>query len=154
MNALTSPLSFRLSQRKQHFLIELIRYACVFLFVYTAYAKISEHQRFLNGLTKVQLIRGYAEMLSVLVPGIEIIIAVLLIIPKTVKVGLMAFTGVMGAFTVYIISAMIWESHLPCSCGGAIEKLTWMQHIWFNLAFILLAIIALRLAKFSNYLKN
>lgn len=144
-------MHFRIPQRIYNIMLDLSRYTFIFLFTYTAYMKIIEHQRFLKGLTKVQLISNYAIVLSYLVPGLEILIVILLVIPKTIKSGLIAFLGTMVVFTIYIICAMIWEPHLPCHCGGAIEKLTWMQHIWFNLAFILLSIVALRLLKFSNH---
>ncbi|NHA05516.1 hypothetical protein G7092_17025 [Mucilaginibacter sp. HC2] len=115
------------------------------LFLYTAYAKITDHARFLAGLTKVHLISGFAVFISYAVPAIEIVVALLLLIPQTAKTGLYSFFAVMASFTIYIVSAMIWEKNLPCHCGGAIEKLSWGQHIWFNLAFITIAIIALRL---------
>ncbi|QHS55267.1 hypothetical protein GWR56_06825 [Mucilaginibacter sp. 14171R-50] len=151
MNAITSTLSPNISQDTKNKIANFIRYTCLFLFVYTAYAKIVEHKRFLNGLKNVHLISSQAELISYLVPGLEVVVAVMLIIPKTIKIGLISFSGMMVGFTGYIISAMIWEPHLPCHCGGAIERLSWMQHIWFNLAFIMLAIIAVRISKFSNY---
>lgn len=55
----------------------------------------------------------------------------------------MGFTGLMTLFTGYILSMVLWAEKLPCHCGGAIEKLSWTQHIWFNLAFIALAAFAL-----------
>lgn len=124
------------------------------LFLYTAYAKIADHARFLNGLTRVHLISGFAVFISFAVPIIEIIVALLLLIPQTAKIGLYFFIAVMSSFTIYIISAMIWEKDLPCHCGGAIEKLSWGQHIWFNLAFIIIAIVALRLVQLNTSFKN
>jgi len=124
------------------------------LFVYTAYAKIIDHDRFLKGLTRVHLISGFAVVISFLVPLTEIIIALLLLIPKTSKWGLYSFTTLMLIFTGYIISALIWEKKLPCHCGGAIEKLSWSQHIWFNIAFIALAIFALWLNKLNTSFKK
>jgi hypothetical protein len=120
------------------------------LFVYTAYAKIIDHARFLKGLTRVHLISGFAVFVSYAVPAIEIVVALLLLIPQTAKAGLYSFTAVMSLFTIYIVSAMIWEKNLPCHCGGAIEKLSWGQHIWFNLAFITIAIVAFRLTNKLN----
>jgi len=43
---------------------------------------------------------------------------------------------------------------LPCHCGGAIENLSWGQHIWFNLAFIAIAIVGLRLVQLNTSFKN
>ena len=124
------------------------------LFIYTAYAKVMDHDRFLKGLTRVHLISGLAVFTSFAVPAIEIIIALLLLIPQAAKIGLYSFIAAMSAFTIYIISAMMWEKKLPCHCGGAIENLSWGQHIWFNLAFIAIAIVGLRLVQLNTSFKN
>lgn len=141
---------FQFSELSKERLIICIRFVCMFLFLYTAHAKIVDHDRFLKGLTKVHFISGLAVYISWIVPIMEILASILLLIPQTAKVGLFAFINLMTLFTLYIISALLWEKDLPCHCGGAIEKLSWAQHIWFNLAFILLAILALRLIK-SKY---
>ncbi|SEN08485.1 Methylamine utilisation protein MauE [Mucilaginibacter gossypiicola] len=154
MNSLTLTINSYLTSNKKELIISIVKYLCLFLFIYTAYAKLADHDRFYKGLTKVHLVSGYAMVISYLVPAIEILISILLIIPNTVKIGLISFMTTMTAFTVYIICAMIWEPKLPCHCGGAIEKLSWMQHIWFNLAFIILTIIALWLLNFSKSLKK
>jgi len=148
-----SPIS-RLSDSTKDKIVNGIRYICLFLFAYTAYAKIIDHDRFLHGLTRVHLISGFAVLISFLVPVVEVLVVILLIIPRTLKIGLSLFTLIMSAFTIYIISAMIWEPKLPCHCGGAIEKLSWGQHIWFNIAFIFLASMGLWLIKSSKTFKN
>lgn len=33
--------------------------------------------------------------------------------------------------------------NIPCSCGGILESLGWREHLYFNLAFIALAVLAL-----------
>ena len=124
------------------------------LFLYTAYAKIADHERFLRGLLKVHMISAFAEVIAYAVPAIEIGIALLLLIPRTLKMGLYGFVVIMTSFTIYIIAAMTLETKLPCHCGGAIEKLSWGQHLWFNLAFIAIALFAIRLNNLSTSLKN
>ncbi|WPU94827.1 hypothetical protein SNE25_04735 [Mucilaginibacter sabulilitoris] len=144
----------QISEQVRERLAIAISWLSMALFLYTAYAKTVDHDRFLNGLLKVQFIRYMAVPISYAVPSIELIVAYLLLLPQTSKYGLYSFIAVMAAFTAYIASAMIWENTLPCHCGGAIEKLSWSQHLWFNLAFIVLAIIALRLVKLNTSLKN
>jgi hypothetical protein len=141
---------FQLSNKRKDQLIHIICLLFVFLFIYTAYAKIIDHRRFLNGLHHVEVIGPFAGYISWLVPSAEVIIAVLLVVPRTLKWGLHSFISLMTLFTVYILSMLLWASKLPCHCGGAIEKLSWGQHVWFNLAFIALAIFALRLLKTKN----
>lgn len=150
---ITNETKFQISLTTMEKIINAICWLCMALFLYTAYAKIVDHARFLKGLTRVHLISGFAVFISFAVPISEIIVALLLLIPHTVKTGLYSFIAVMSAFTIYIISAMIWEKKLPCHCGGAIENLSWGQHIWFNLAFITIAVIGLQMIKSKKLFK-
>jgi hypothetical protein len=43
-----------------------------------------------------------------------------------------------------------FDKNLPCSCGGIISKLSWKQHIIFNLFFIVLSVIGIRFQKRMN----
>jgi len=144
---ITNRQRYQLTNKVKDRLIFAICLLCIFLFLYTAYAKLTDHSRFLNGLYHVELISRFAFYLSWFVPVAEGLVAVLLIIPRTVRLGLYSFLGLMSLFTVYIISMLLWASKLPCHCGGVIEKLSWTQHVWFNFAFIALAVLALRLLK-------
>ena len=121
--------------------------ACIFLFVYTAQAKLLERESFQDSMQAIPYIERYAETISWLVPITELCIALLLIVPGTQRLGLLLFAAVMAMFTLYIASMLLWAEKLPCSCGGAIENLSWNQHIWFNLGFIALAIVAAWLKK-------
>jgi hypothetical protein len=142
------------SEKFRNNIIFCICLICIFLFLYTGYSKIEDHKRFFKGLTRVAIIGPYALFISWIVPLVEIVISVLLIIPKTSKWGLYGFIILMSMFTIYIVSMVLWATKLPCHCGGAIEKLSWTQHIWFNLAFIAIAIFALRLIKLNTSLKT
>jgi hypothetical protein len=144
---IVKPRAFQLTNKSKERLINWICLICVFLFVYTAYSKLMDHDRFLKGLTRVHPISGFAVYLSWFVPIAEITVSTLLIIPKTIRFGLYSFTALMIIFTSYIISMLLWAEKLPCHCGGVIEKLSWVQHVWFNLAFIAIAIFALWLSK-------
>ena len=147
--------AFQLGSKVKEWLPFGICQICMFLFLYTAFSKTIDHQHFLNGLTRFNVFGGLAIYISWLVPAAEFVVSALLIIPKTAKWGLYGFTALLIIFTLYIISVLIWaKNHLPCRCGGAIEKLSWSQHIWFNLAFIAIAIIALRLIKLNSSFKN
>jgi hypothetical protein len=138
---------FALTEAARSGLTAGIRLLCMFLFLYTAYAKLVDHDLFLKGLSGVQLLSGWAVFISWFVPLIEVLTFVLLLIPATVKGGLYLFLAMMAVFTGYISAVLLWEKTIPCHCGGVIEKLSWTQHLWFNLAFIAIAIIALRLHK-------
>jgi len=52
----------------------------------------------------------------------------------------------MVMFTSYIIAITRYSDYVPCSCGGALESLTWNQHLLFNIGFLLLALIGIILS--------
>ncbi|MFN0293482.1 MauE/DoxX family redox-associated membrane protein [Pedobacter helvus] len=127
-----------------------IKSLCIFLLLYTANEKIADHKRFYKGLTKIQFLTDYALTISWLVPITEIAVALAIILPWTQKLGLYLFTIMMGIFTFYIASMLLWAEKKPCHCGGAIEMLTWEQHLVFNISFILMAIFGIYLHKNEN----
>lgn len=143
--------SILFSVRTKHWLSFCICLLCVFLFVISAYDKIAEHERFRNGLSKVAIIGSYAYIISWLVPIVEMVVALLLIIPKTQKYGLFGFLLVMIVFTIYIGGMWLWAEKLPCHCNLIIEKLSWAEHVVFNLAFIGLAACVIWFMKNKQY---
>lgn len=137
----------KLSEETKEFAIFAISLVCIFLFLSSAYSKIADHESFVQGLMTVSIIGPYAQTIGWLVPIIEISISLLLIIPKTNKIGIFGFIGVMIVFTFYILSMLLWAEKLPCNCNLIINSFTWEQHVWFNLAFIGIAGFALRISK-------
>src|SRR5690606_29433165 len=81
----------------------------------------------------------------------ELIIALLLCFPKTTRLGLYLFLGMMTAFTVYIYLILNYSPFVPCSCGGILEKMGWMEHLWFNL---ITTIVAAALILYKNTTKS
>jgi uncharacterized membrane protein YphA (DoxX/SURF4 family) len=140
----------KLEPKTKHLFQFLLNIVLASLFVYTAYEKIMDHDRFMNGIARVEIIGPFAFFISWCVPAVEFLTAVLILIPETARIGLWSFLGLMIIFTLYILIAMIWASKLPCHCGGVIETFTWTEHLWFNLGFILLTIMAIRLEKTLN----
>ena len=49
-------------------------------------------------------------------------------------------------FTVYIIMILNFTSFVPCSCGGVLENLGWIEHLIFNSVFIILGLLAIATA--------
>lgn len=140
----------RLQSKYRLLILLLFNIILASLFGYTAYEKIIDHERFMNGIAKVELIGKFALLISWAVPIVEALIAVLVLIPDTAKIGLWGFFGMMVIFSVYILIALIWASELPCQCGGVIETLTWTEHLWFNIGVLLLSLIAIRLENNLN----
>jgi len=54
----------------------------------------------------------------------------------------------MMAFTIYTVTVLLHAfRYVPCSCGGVIKKLTWPQHLVFNLFFVAISLLGIWLKK-------
>ncbi len=67
--------------------------------------------------------------------------------------GLYGALVLMGIFTLYVGYMLIFTSGHFCTCGGILEKLTWPEHLIFNVIFTILAIMAVLKPK-NNQLPN
>lgn len=137
-------------------LVETISILLMVLFVYSALSKLLEFQNFQAQLGQSPLISAYTGFVSYSVIIVELIIAVLLAIPKTRYFALLASFGLMLMFTAYIVVILNYSSFVPCSCGGILERLGWKEHLIFNIAFTILAALAsllLTINKFRTGLK-
>ena len=151
MNTVTQRFSaFHLSPTTREGLSFFICLVCLALFVVSAYDKIAEHERFLRGIEKVKYVGDYRLFVSWAVPVMEIAVSLMLLFPGSQKLGLYGFTGLMAVFTIYIGSMTLWAERLPCHCNLIVEKLSWGEHVVFNLVFIGLAAFALRLKNNRN----
>jgi len=130
-----------------------ISYLFVALFVYTGSSKLMNLTAFEKVLSRSPLIAGFSEVLAWSVPVVEILISLLLIIPITKKLGLLAALGLMILFSGYLgyMILSMTDQELPCSCGGVLSLFSWQQHVWFNLGFIVLGFIGLVLYRKRNY---
>jgi len=120
-------------------LVEIIAALFILLFVYAAASKLMAHDSFVITLKTSSATRFASDLLSWVIPASEIVISLLLLMPAFRQMGLMAAFGLMSLFTIYIAWMLIASSHLPCSCGGVISRLSWRQHLLFNIVFTLLA---------------
>ena len=120
--------------------LETICLLFILLFVYTAVSKFLDYENFRAVIGQSPLVTRFAPVLAIVVPVAEIAIALLLVIPVYRRVGLYASFAMMMLFTVYIIVLVTLSEKIPCSCGGVISRMTWTQHLYFNIVFVLLAL--------------
>src|SRR5688500_7102440 len=97
-------------------LIEIIASLLILLFLYTATDKILNHDQFQLVMSKSPLIQEISVLLSWTVPVTEILISLLLFIPKTRFTGFITAFALLLVFTLYITYMLIFSSKLPCSC--------------------------------------
>ncbi|WP_316820676.1 MauE/DoxX family redox-associated membrane protein [Pedobacter gandavensis] len=138
---------FQISDKARELSIEIICYLFIALFIYTATDKIFDFKSFHRFLGRLDFLHTIGPILAYLIPVAEIAVSILLLIPKTKRLGLYLSLAIMILFTSYLVFMKLTldAEHLPCHCGGAITRLSWTQHIWFNLGFILLAGIGIKL---------
>lgn len=122
--------------------VVVVSYLFVLLFLYAAISKLLDFETFTVQLAQSPLLSAYAGVIAWAVPGLEILIAILLTVPKYRIPALYASFTLMVMFTTYIYIILNFSEFIPCSCGGVLEKLSWTQHLFFNLVFIILAGVA------------
>lgn len=132
--------------KNRRVLPEIISAIFIFLFVYTALSKLFMYKIFTQTLQETPLIGSMAAYLAITLPIVELIISLLLFIPRTRKWGLYCTFSLMLIFTLYIGYMIAFTPNRPCTCGGVLEKLTWTQHLLFNIIFTLLALAGILLA--------
>ncbi len=149
-----SILRFVLRHRKV--IIDGIAILFILLFVYAGFTKFSEGDRFYTNLYNSPLfgVKSIAHIVSWAIPALEIIIAALLVWPKTRLKGLYAALVLMILFTVYVAGILFVSPYTPCSCGGVITLLTWTQHFILNIIWIVLAILGIILLRKQDKTRN
>ncbi|WP_338646068.1 MauE/DoxX family redox-associated membrane protein [Flavobacterium sp. KS-LB2] len=128
---------------KSNFVL-IISVLTALLFMYASSSKLINFENFRIQLGQSPLLSAFAAWVAILVPVIEILIAIVLFIPKFRFFGLLSAFALMMMFTAYIYIILNFSAYIPCSCGGILEKMTWNQHLIFNLIFvILLAVVVI-----------
>ena len=130
----------------------LIIYGYAFLYFYTGIAKLQIIAEFIRGNSKIPYLGKYAELIGWGIPSLEILLAVLLIIPiyKIKRFALYASTFLMGIFALYLILMVAFVEKKLCNCGGVIESMGWRTHIIFNVVWFIARIYALKKTKIIN----
>ena len=120
------------------------------VFAFTGLTKLMEGDRFFNNLNNSPILPDMvwlSYIISWVIPTLEIVLALLIAIPKTRLKGFYGALGLMMAFTIYVTVIVFISPYAPCSCGGIITLLSWPQHLIFNGGLIILALVAIRFLK-------
>jgi hypothetical protein len=128
---------------KQITALDIVSFLFSFLFLYAAMGKLVEYDLFVAQIGKSPLITRYADLISWLVPAVELIIVVMLFIPRLRLFALYGSFTLMFAFTIYIIMILTLSPYVPCSCGGILNSMGWTEHLIFNIVFTLLAVLGI-----------
>lgn len=128
---------------RKNIVVEAICMAFIILFVYAAASKLLDYDKFRVQLGQSPLLTAFAGTMVWLVPAVEVLIALMLSVRRWRLLGLYTSFGLMVMFTAYIVVITRFSDYVPCSCGGVLEKLSWDQHLVFNIGFVLLGLIAI-----------
>lgn len=139
---------------KRSIIVEIISALFILLFFYTALSKSFEINNTVYVLERTPLFSSLAVPGAWTIVITEYIVAILLFFPRTKKAGLYGSLLLMGGFTLYIVYMMLVIPDLPCTCGGVISKMTWSQHLIFNIFFTLLALTGILLLRKKTYKKE
>lgn len=132
-----------MSEKIKLSLLKFILPLLVMLFLYTGLTKIFEFQNFRLQLNKSPFLTEMSSVLTYALPITEVIVSIMLLFSSVRLLGLYTSLFLLTIFTTYLFAMVKFSYYVPCSCGGVISSLSWNQHILFNMAFMLLTVIAI-----------
>ncbi|MDX3916946.1 MAG: hypothetical protein QHC79_25615 [Pseudosphingobacterium sp.] len=130
---------------KKDDIIEIVALLYVCLLLYTGIDKLLDLELNREKMAMMPLVGPLSGIISWLLPVCEIVLAIFLFIPKTRNKSLYPATGLMVAFTLYVIYLVSFTDQQYCTCGGFLDSLSWPQHLIFNIAFVLMGVWAINI---------
>jgi hypothetical protein len=125
---------------KKQVMIECVAALLIVLFLYASLSKFLDFQTFIGEMNNQPMPNSWTPFLVWIIPCSEVAIAFALLFEYTRLLGLYASAVLMTLFMLYSLVILLhFFSYIPCSCGGIIKKLTWKQHLVFNLFFVALS---------------
>lgn len=128
---------------KKEVFIEVICALIIVLFIYTGLNKLMDLNKFKSTIDRSPFIQDYSLIITYLIPISEILISLLLIIPKSRLFGLYLSFALMAFFSGYVWLMLNYAYDLPCSCGGIISEMSWEDHLVFNAIFTTLPFLGI-----------
>ncbi|MGX5857928.1 MauE/DoxX family redox-associated membrane protein [Dyadobacter jiangsuensis] len=138
--------------KRREVVVDLISLLYISLFLYAAFSKLVDYDRFRVQLGQSPLLTSIAGFVAWFIPFTEIMLATALSFTRSRLLGLYGSFTLMVIFTAYIIAILNFSEYLPCSCGGILEKLSWTQHLVFNLCLIALILLGILLTSSKHEL--
>lgn len=125
--------------KRRALFVDVIAAFFIVLFLYAAFSKLSDYEKFRVQLGQSPLLTAFAGTVAWAIPAVEIVLSVMLVFQRTRLTALYGCFTLMVMFTAYITAILNFSDFVPCSCGGVLEKLGWKEHLIFNAGFVLLA---------------
>ncbi|SKA47046.1 hypothetical protein SAMN04488128_10881 [Chitinophaga eiseniae] len=129
---------------RRYLLRDIATFAYILLFSFVAASKLMDMEKFAAQMRLQPLNASLVPYLIWGIPIVEVLIVLVLSVPGYRIVGLKLAMGLMLVFTGYISLANFgYFVNPPCTCAGVISTFTWNQHLWFNLFFLILGVVAI-----------
>jgi len=134
--------------------IESICLLLILIFAYAAFSKIFDLGTLRTTIQQSPILSPFSAWLPFVVIGTEILIALFLMFGKYRLRAMCVSFVMLFVFTVYILFIKKFAKMLPCACGGIIQKLSWNQHLGFNLILMALVLLAIVVHSRQSELKS
>ncbi|PTQ92136.1 methylamine utilization protein MauE [Mucilaginibacter yixingensis] len=129
-------------------LIETTAWLLALLFIFTAASKLMDMHHFIQQIDNQPFDNHFTPFLVIGLPVAELATALLLFIPKVRTTGLWLSAIMMTTFTVYVaLVTFHFFDRVPCACAGVFNRMSWTQHLIFNIVFTAIAIYGILLQK-------
>src|SRR5690606_1155528 len=127
---------------KRQIIITLLTILLLLLWIPVTLDKLTDFQSFRAGILRQPFSDALGYTLLVLLPVLEIAVVIMLIRSKGRPGGFRLSSLLMAVFTAYNGVALLgaWEK-LPCGCGSVIRGMSWQQHFWFNVFFLIHSLV-------------
>lgn len=125
---------------------EVVAWVLALLFFYTGISKLIDWEGTVHHMYNQVFPYWISGILIYLLPFSELLIGLALLIPRFRSMGFLLSFLAMLAFTIYVGTVWIGlYGWVPCSCGGVISQMTWGEHLVFNLVFLGIAGVGMKL---------
>jgi hypothetical protein len=118
----------------------------IFIWSYTGIEKIIRFKESRKAFLNQPMPKEIEEVLAYVVPGVELLLALLLLLSATRWWGYLGSILLLSVFTTYV--GLIWVGafpRVPCNCAGILESLGWAEHFILNMICIGLGVWGLRM---------
>ncbi|MFD2595153.1 MauE/DoxX family redox-associated membrane protein [Sphingobacterium griseoflavum] len=131
-----------LACKYRNYFFNFFHYIIFVLFMYAAFSKTLKFDVFVNNLGKSPFFENInISLIAIIVIALEYSVPFLLFFEKTAKFGYLTSFVLFLLFSGYIVMLLQISPYLPCSCGGFTEVLSWTQHIYFNIFFLVVSVL-------------
>ena len=122
--------------------VEICSVLLAVLFIYTGVSKLIDWSETRFSFLNQVFPDSINKLLLYTIPPVEILIAIMLLIPRFRQNAFLGSMILMGAFTLYVGLVLTGVfGRIPCSCGGIVESLSWEWHFVVNLLFLFISAV-------------